>query len=371
METARTDSTELDDVAVKISGCPNSCGQHHIAAIGFHGGAKKVNGILAPHYEMMLGGRISENQAVFGTSVIKIPSKNVAEAVRRTLENFRKEKQVKETFLHFFDRKGKAHFMHLLDDLKNLPGIETAPDSYIDFHSTERFSLEDRGQGECAGAVTDMIQDHLAMAERTLFQSKLSLEKNQFKEAVEHANQSIVASARGLLVTEGMDFTDDMETMRKFESLVIDSGIVSEEFSGIAGRFEENTARADAAMVARRRAEAERIFEQSRHAYDKMRGDKSLRLRVGPTGNAQTDASRDDGKSARVEAINLLGIKCPFNYVKTKLKLETMESGRRLEVLLDDGEPVKNVPKSVQNDGHKLISLDKIENHYKMIVEKA
>ncbi|OGW27066.1 MAG: tRNA methyltransferase [Nitrospinae bacterium RIFCSPLOWO2_12_FULL_47_7] len=70
-------------------------------------------------------------------------------------------------------------------------------------------------------------------------------------------------------------------------------------------------------------------------------------------------------------SINLLGVKCPFNYVKTKLKLETMERGHRLEVLLDDGEPIKNVPRSIQNDGHKLVSQDKINDHYKIIIEKV
>ena len=69
--------------------------------------------------------------------------------------------------------------------------------------------------------------------------------------------------------------------------------------------------------------------------------------------------------------LNLLGVKCPFNYVKTKLKLETMATGSKLEVLLDDGEPIKNVPRSIQNDGHKLLSQDKIDNHYKIVIEKA
>jgi sulfite reductase (ferredoxin) len=66
-----------------------------------------------------------------------------------------------------------------------------------------------------------------------------------------------------------------------------------------------------------------------------------------------------------------LGVKCPFNYVKTKIKLETMASGSLLEVLLDDGEPSENVPRSIQNDGHKLVSLEKDNGHYTMLVKKA
>ena len=82
-------------------------------------------------------------------------------------------------------------------------------------------------------------------------------------------------------------------------------------------------------------------------------------------------AETGNGQSPVHEKIDLLGVKCPFNYVKTKLKLETMQTGQRLEVLLDDGEPSHNVPKSVKNDGHKLV-LHKQENgHHKIIIEKA
>jgi len=66
-----------------------------------------------------------------------------------------------------------------------------------------------------------------------------------------------------------------------------------------------------------------------------------------------------------------LGVKCPFNYVKTKLKLETMTSGDSLEVLLDLGEPEKNVPRSIKNDGHEVLSMEKINGHFKIVVKKA
>ncbi|OGW28317.1 MAG: sulfite reductase, partial [Nitrospinae bacterium RIFCSPLOWO2_12_FULL_47_7] len=213
MEKNHTASPELDGISIKISGCPNSCAQHHIASIGFHGAAKKVNGILTPFYELMLGGNISEAGAMFGTTVTKLPAKNIPAAVKRLTENYQQEKMAGESFVDFFARKGKMHFAALLDDLKYLPDIEKSPHSYTDFGSDKKFSLEDRGQGECAGAVTDMIQDHLAVAERSLFQGKLALEKAAFAEAVRQANRSVVASGRALLVTEGIDFTDDTESL--------------------------------------------------------------------------------------------------------------------------------------------------------------
>ena len=71
---------------------------------------------------------------------------------------------------------------------------------------------------------------------------------------------------------------------------------------------------------------------------------------------------------------DLRGVACPLNYVKTKLKLEMMDAGERLEVWLDAGEPIKNVPLSLKNDGHKLLLQEPLEAaaaHYRILVEKV
>ncbi len=276
-----TASKELDSISIKMSGCPNSCGQHHIASIGFHGGAKKINGILAPHYEVMMGGRLNEDQVTFGTSVIKIPAKNVPEAVRIATDAYKKEKADGESFVDFFDRKGKAYFAKMLDPLKGLAPIEEDPHAYIDYGSTDTYSLEDRGQGECAGPLTDMISDNILAAERSVFQGKLALEKDDFDGALENANRSIIAAANGLLITEGMDFQDPKETLEKFQALIIDAGIVSEEFSGILKRYLENSQSIDKSKAETQIAEASSLVAECKKAYNKLQTDKSLRIRVG------------------------------------------------------------------------------------------
>ena len=364
MESGFEASKDFDHVSIKASGCPNSCGQHHVASIGFHGGAKKLNGVLTPHYEVLLGGRISEDEAVFGTSVIKIPAKNAPAAMKLSLEDYKAGKQDGETFGEYFDRQGKAHFRDLLSPLKDLPDIEQSPQSYIDYGSTEKFSLEDRGQGECAGAVTDMITDRISEAERAHFQGKLSLEKDAFKETGDYAKRSVIASARALLVTEGMDFNDDWECLKKFQSLVIDMEIVSAKFAKLIDSFEATPEATDAKTAKWWQDEAGQLLEECKNVQNKMQEDKSLRMRVGGE-----DAKPANGNSK--QSIDLLGVKCPFNYVKTKIKLETMASGSVLEVLLDAGEPSENVPRSIKNDGHKVVSLTEENGHYKLTVEKA
>jgi TusA-related sulfurtransferase len=101
-----------------------------------------------------------------------------------------------------------------------------------------------------------------------------------------------------------------------------------------------------------------------------LQTDKTLRIRTGDDKKADIP-TETSGTKAIDSQIDLLGVKCPFNYVKTKLKLETMQIGNTLEVLLDDGEPAENVPRSIQNDGHKVISLVKENGHFKLTVEKV
>lgn len=69
--------------------------------------------------------------------------------------------------------------------------------------------------------------------------------------------------------------------------------------------------------------------------------------------------------------LNLRGVPCPLNFVKTKLKLESMGAGKILEVLLDDGDPITNVTASVKEDGHQILKVEKISEHWKLIIKKV
>jgi len=79
----------------------------------------------------------------------------------------------------------------------------------------------------------------------------------------------------------------------------------------------------------------------------------------------------DDEKLIPDDQIDLRGVLCPINFVKTKLKLEMMDSGQILEVLLDDGEPIRSVPRSVKEEGHKIIKVENIEGAYRLLIKKA
>ncbi|MFN3533095.1 MAG: sulfurtransferase TusA family protein [Candidatus Brocadia sp.] len=79
----------------------------------------------------------------------------------------------------------------------------------------------------------------------------------------------------------------------------------------------------------------------------------------------------EEGKFVPDDRIDLRGVLCPINFVKTKLKLEMMDSGQILEVILDDGEPIRSVPRSIKEEGHKIIKVENVENAYRLLIKKA
>lgn len=137
-------------VSLKISGCPNSCGQHPIADIGFYGSSRKVGEREVPHYVLLLGGRTREGEARFGQVVGRIPARRVPEAVERILRRYLEERENGEGFQAYLDRVGVASFKAILEEFQEVPPYEEAPEFYQDLGGEgEAFSVR-LGRGECA-----------------------------------------------------------------------------------------------------------------------------------------------------------------------------------------------------------------------------
>ena len=139
----------LTNLSIKISGCPNSCGQHHIADIGFHGASSELNGHTVPHYMVMIGGRTEEGVAEFGHRLGMVPAKRVPEAARRLLELYRDEHQKSEMFRAWVNRVGPDRLKKEIDPYRTLPPFSEKPEMYEDLGEFGEFKLE-VGKGECA-----------------------------------------------------------------------------------------------------------------------------------------------------------------------------------------------------------------------------
>jgi sulfite reductase beta subunit-like hemoprotein len=142
---------EVGGLRVNISGCTNSCGQHHTADIGFYGAERRAHGKSAPGYQMLLGGYVGETQVHFGERALRVPAKAAADATVRVVRRFADERQAGESFRAWLDRSGGAKGLGTqLKDLDVFPAPDEGPEFYVDYDETGPFSGE-VGEGECAG----------------------------------------------------------------------------------------------------------------------------------------------------------------------------------------------------------------------------
>jgi sulfite reductase (ferredoxin) len=141
---------EVPGVRVNISGCTNSCGQHHISDIGFFGFERRAHGRAAPGYQMLLGGHLADTEVHFGEKATKIPAKNAAEAVVRVVRQFDNERTAGESFQSWLGRAGGAKGLgEQLKELDVFPTPDVGPDFYVDYDETGPY-VADVGDGECA-----------------------------------------------------------------------------------------------------------------------------------------------------------------------------------------------------------------------------
>jgi sulfite reductase beta subunit-like hemoprotein len=141
---------EVGGVTVNISGCTNSCGQHHISDIGFMGFERRAHGRAAPGYQMLLGGHVGDMQIRFGERATKVPAKTASQAVVRVVGRFASERSAGETFSAWLDRSGGATAVGTtLKDLDVFPTPEENPDFYVDFDETGPY-VSEVGESECA-----------------------------------------------------------------------------------------------------------------------------------------------------------------------------------------------------------------------------
>jgi sulfite reductase (ferredoxin) len=370
---------DLAGTSVKISGCHNSCAQHHIATIGLHGVGKRIAEHVAPHYELHLGGQVN-GTAKIGQMTVKLPAKNVPAAVSHLVNLYRRERQSGEAFPAFLSRSGKAKLKEELIPYTIVPPFEDDPTYYYDWEGEDEFVMEDLGPGECAGGALEMIDNRILEAEQELYQGRLLLDKHQYAVSVNKAYRAVLAAAKALLVTEGMDPSTDSETVSEFERRFADRNVVPASYRNLVAQIDDLGPKDTTPDFARTKIDFARGFVEACKAATEQMG-KDLKLKTeqesaeSPSQALQSsEASAGPSAPAGAPVYDLRGVACPLNYVKTKLKLEMMDDGERLEVWLDAGEPIKNVPMSLRNDGHKILIQEPLEPeaaHFKILVEKV
>jgi sulfite reductase (NADPH) hemoprotein beta-component len=137
------------DLTIKISGCPNGCGRHHIAGLGFQGSVRKVGTRAVPQYFVLVGGGLTDEGAHFGRLAAKVPARRLREAFERLIQLYQTDRHHGETATAFFMRVAVARVKEVLADLERLTPEQTLPEDFVDLAEETEFTPEIQ-EGECS-----------------------------------------------------------------------------------------------------------------------------------------------------------------------------------------------------------------------------
>ena len=221
---------------IKISGCFNSCGQHHIADLGFYGVSRNKGGFAAPHFQVVLGGQWSENAGSYGLAIGAVPSKRIPDTVTRITGRYVREREDGESFQAYIRRIGKAECKVMIQDLAEIPSHAADPSFYSDWHDPRVYTLGDMGIGECAGAVVSAIDFQLTACEREAFEAQLALEQHNVAQASKLAFEAMLHGAAALLTWRKLGFDNTPDGVAaSFREHFFDTQIFFDPFAG--GKF--------------------------------------------------------------------------------------------------------------------------------------
>ena len=229
--------TQMDQAVrglkIKVSGCFNSCGQHHISDIGFYGISRKLGNRLVPHFQLVLGGQWSENGGSYGLAVGGIPSKAIPQTVDTLTEMYLLEKQSDESFKNYIARLGKVELKNRLNKLMEIPPYEQNASYYVDWGDVREFTTSDIGTGECAGEIVSLAEFGLKEADRQVFEAQVQFDAGETLKAAHTAYRAMIHAAQGLIKGYNPDISNDPEIiLQEFKQHFCDTEKFYDPFAG-------------------------------------------------------------------------------------------------------------------------------------------
>jgi len=337
LKKIKPDIDKLKDIKININGCPNACGHHPIGTISLSGLARKVYNRTVPFYRVHFGGELNAENTKLAEEIGTVPAKAVPDFIAEFVLS---------------EDKSKNFVGKLIKKYSYVPPYEEDKSYYIDFGKTEEFSLEGLSSGECGAGVIDMIESDLKSAEQSLIKS----EEKDFD--LNETKNALVYSSRALLVVQGVDPKNQKEAISSFVDKFIKTGICNKEFEKILKVYDD---------IISGKISKEEAYDFTKKFYKEVKNIYSL---IDSNFNFPVTAKEKVKEEKLSLVYDLRGTPCPINYVKIKLKLEELKIGDILEVYLDDGEPIQNVPKSLKNDGQEILKIEQVENYFKVFVRK-
>ncbi len=342
-----------------ISGCQNSCGQHQKGEIGLHGKAKRVESGLVPMYAVLFGGAVGADKAKLGVDHGMLPAKKIP-AFLLELAWLKKESGLSD-FMAFLEQE-KTSVCQLFESYSSIETESENAELYYDFGVAEKFSLKGRGPGECSAGVLDVIKLDISNANSAV----CDFEKTNQPEKLYAAS---VSASRALLILKGVDTTKDRVIFKEFIHHFVDTGYVKTQVKKLVEDLLDYKL-GDINQLDGHLDEVKYLIHKVSAMYESL----SPKLEITLQKEEEIKKAPELHEEIQDEALNIVdlkGVKCPINFVKAKIEIAKIASGRLLGFYLDNGDPIANVPKSLEAEGHEIINIDdKYEGYNLLVVRK-
>ena len=421
----------IPDFELRMNGCTNICALATWGDLGFSGRVGRVGDDPYPAYTIWLpvkGKHEIDLQQGY------IAAKKIPVFVEDYLRDVIAEQANYTDYYDYVAKRGVNIVKELIAKYKEVAPYSEEPDTFFDFGDDEKFSLIKYGKAECSAGLFDIIeidQDTIREKRKEVellmgntpqgVPADLQSDGKQETSKIEKLLHDIVFSEnRMLLVTRGLDPRTDEDVYNGFEKEFIAAGIIPQKFKVLTDKarnsesliaekplidelanllndlyqnmddslqfklpavqsptdFTDNTNSKE--KSAESNSDEDKSVSSVKSVGQKSRSENEEESVLSVKSVGQKSRSENEQKSSagEPEAISpdvkkdFRGVMCPMNFVKTKIALTPMQSGQILEILLDDGAPIENVPGSVKNEGHTILSTEKVENYWKVLIRK-
>ncbi|MDP2644460.1 MAG: sulfurtransferase TusA family protein, partial [Desulfobacterales bacterium] len=359
LEKSGIDLDALSNFKLNISGCPNSCGAHSEADLGFFGKSSRKKEVMYPAY-VIVAGAVAENGASrLARKIAQVSARDLPDFLLEALAAYLDKKGRYPSFAAYIDDCGESDIRNICRKYTDIPDFEDDKNYYFDWGAGEIFSLVGIGAGECSAGLFDLID---VDRENIKNQQKSLQTLSDAREISEALYQITLSASRMLLITRGVEVKTEKEVFDAFIAKFIMESLVDKKFT----RLVQLARNKDDAQLNGLADQIHELADVTEKLYESM--DDSLQF--------QTEKEKMDSgglpayQNAEVNR-DYRGIACPMNFVKMKLDLSRMSSGQTLRVLLDDGKPIENVPGSLSGEGHELVFQEKIDDYWAVLIKKA
>ena len=405
----------IPDFELRMNGCTNICALATWGDLGFSGRVGRVGDDPYPAYTIWLpvkGKHEIDLQQGY------IAAKKIPAFVEDYLRDVIAEQANYADYYDYVAKRGVNIVKDLIAKYKEVAPYSEEPDTFFDFGDDEKFSLIKYGKAECSAGLFDIIeidQDTIREKRKEVellmgnipqgVPADLQSDGKQATSKIEKLLHDIVFSEnRMLLVTRGLDPRTDEDVYNGFEKEFIAAGIIPQKFKVLTDKARNNESLIEQKPLIDELADllndlyqnmddslqfklpavqsptdfTDNTDSKGKSAGQKNRSEKEEKSvsSVKSVGQKNTSENEQKSSAGEPEAVSpdvkkdFRGVMCPMNFVKTKIALTPMQSGQILEILLDDGAPIENVPGSVKNEGHTILFTEKVENYWKVLIKK-